>query len=417
MLFGSLKNNLVFIFATRLLKPKNRIFPNLGVIMSGFAVAISVAVLIIVISVMNGFTAELIQKILGLNPHITLYSREKSIANVSDSLNSIKSIQGVKYVFPTINGTGMVIGNGNESAGVFIKGIDKKDIQQNKELAKTIIGDLENFNGYKIILGKEIARQLGVRPNTKVNLIVPVVANTIAGSIPRQVKLSVAGVINSNSQQYDNYMAILPFKTAQRIFNMKNNASAIEIITDAPDNLTEIEDKLFKLFNGKFFITDWKMENNALLHALQVEANVMGLILGLFVVISIFTIFAVIRMMIKSKEREIAILKANGVSNEQICGIFIAIGLSLSLIGMLFGNVIGISFAKNVDNIRLFLEQLFHTKLFDGSVYLLSNLPSRLMLADVVKINLFCFICSVICVLFSVKKNTKIDVVKVLKNN
>ena len=303
----------------------------------------------------------------------------------------------------------------NASAGVFIKGISKQDIKNNKDLAKTLVADIDTFSGYKIILGKDIARQLRVRKGDEISLIVPIVANTMFGMVPRQVRLKVAGVINSHSQQYDNYMAIIPFSAGQRIFNVKNNATSFEIITNNPENLDHITRDIAKM--KKFYITTWQMENDALLHALKVESNVMSLILGLFLVIAIFTIFAVIRMMIKAKERDIAILKAHGVSNKQIGRIFFIVGLVICMSGMIFGNIIGIAFALNVDDIRLFLEGLLHTKLLDGDVYLLSNLPSRVIKSDIIKINIFAFFMSLFCVYFSIKRNVKIDVVKTLRNN
>ena len=163
--------------------------------------------------------------------------------------------------------------------------------------------------------------------------------------------------------------------------------------------------------------SDWRLENDALLHALKVESNVMGLILSLFVIISTFTIFAVIRMMIKTKEREIAILQAHGISNKQIGAIFFFVGIVICLSGMLFGNLFGITFALNIDSIRLFLESVFNTKLLDGEVYLLSNLPSRLMLNDVINTNIFALLMSIFCIYLSVKRNIKIDITKTLRDS
>lgn len=413
-MYASLKQNIVLFFAFRFLKSNRSVIPNLSVLMSALAITISISILIIVTSVMNGFTAELIEKILGLNSHISVYQKNGKFENITELQNKLLEVDGVKIAFPVVSGSGMVINNGN-SAGVFIKGISKEDIANNKDLKKSIVADLDLFSGYKIILGKDVARQLRVRKNDIVNVIVPIISNTMFGTIPRQVKLKVLGVISSNSQQYDNYMAIIPFNASQIIFNFKDNASAMEIITDNPEDVGVIEQKIFKL--GNFYIGDWKMENSALIHALNVEANVMSLILGLFVLISTFTIYAVIRMMIKSKEREIAILKAQGVSNTQIKNMFLIVGLTICISGMILGNICGITFALNVDKIRLFIENLLHTKLLDGDVYLLSNLPSRVIISDIIKTNIFAFTMAIFCVWLSIKRNTKIDVAKTLRNS
>ena len=143
----------------------------------------------------------------------------------------------------------------------------------------------------------------------------------------------------------------------------------------------------------------------------------MNLILGLFIIISMFTIFAIIRMTVKAKEREIAILKSHGISNKQINHIFIIVGMSIAIIGMIIGNILGISVSLNIESIRLFLENVFNTKLLDGSVYLLSNLPSKLMTDDVVRINIFAFSMALFCTILSTKLNTKIDITKTLRNN
>ena len=411
---NKMKNSIVLFFSLRFLKPKGKFFPNLSVLMSSLAIMISIAILIIVMSVMNGFTKELIEKILGLNSHITIYSLRDNFGDIKETQNDIQKIKGIKFAFPVVSGSGMVVKNDN-SAGVFVKAIAPSDIKNNKDLSKSIIADLDNFKNYNIILGKDIARQLRVKKGDEINMIVPIVADTMFGTIPRQVRLKVAGIINSHSQQYDNYMAIIPFKAGQVIFNMKDNASSIEIVTENPEKLDDIEKEIAGM--KKYYIADWKMENSALLHALKVEANVMSLILGLFVLISTFTIFAVIRMMIKSKERDIAILKAHGISNKQIRNIFLIVGFTICITGMFFGNVLGISFAVNVDRVRIFLENLFHTKLLDGDVYLLSNLPSRVIISDIIKANCFAFAVSLLCIYLSIAKNTKIDITKTLRSN
>ena len=172
-----------------------------------------------------------------------------------------------------------------------------------------------------------------------------------------------------------------------------------------------------KIYVAKELEFNWQIENQAMINALNVEANVMGLILSLFIIISMFTIFAVIRMTIKSKEREIAILKSHGISNTDINKIFLIIGLSIAICGMIIGNITGISVALNIENIRMFLEKLLNIKLLDGSVYLLSKLPSKVIIGDIVKINIFAFVMAVICTLISTYKNTKIDVISILRNN
>ena len=408
------KQNIITIFSFRFLLPRGRVIPNLSISLSSFAITISIAILIIVTSVMNGFRAELLDKILGLNSHITIYKKDGKFVDLQKTQKYFNKIKDVKNAIPVVNGSGMIVKNGN-STGVFVKGISAEDIKDNKELLKTLVVDLNKFKKFNIIVGKDIARQLGIHYGDEINIIVPIVSTTMFGTIPRQVKFKVIGIINSNAQQYDSYFTIIPFQTAQVVYNLKDNASAIEIVAKNPQEIDKKKKNILD-FKGYYF-SDWRLENAPLLNALKVEANVMTLILGLFLIISMFTIFAVVRMMIKSKEREIAILKAQGISNRQICLIFFIVGITISTIGMLFGNLLGIIVAKNIDAIRIFLDNIFGTKLFDGSVYFLNNLPSRLMINDVIKINVFSFILSILCTIISTIKNTKIDITKTLRNN
>ena len=411
-------SNVVLLFGKRFLIPKGKFFPHIGATMSIFAITLSIAILIIVVSVMNGFRNELIEKILGFNSHITLSNRYGEFKAYNEINHKISLLPNIKYSNPVINGAGMLI-NDYGSSGVFVKGISKTGLQNRKDLSKYIIGDLNNFRGFSVVIGNDIAKELGTKINDEINLIVPIATNTIFGMIPRYVKLKIIGILKTNAQQYDNYMLLMPFTTSQHIFNLNNNASGIEIITTNPQKVRNIEDTIIQNIhnNSLFTISDWQLENGALLNALKVEANVMNLILGLFIIISMFTIFAIIRMTVKAKEREIAILKSHGISNKQINHIFIIVGMSIAIIGMIIGNILGISVSLNIESIRLFLENVFNTKLLDGSVYLLSNLPSKLMTDDVVRINIFAFSMALFCTILSTKLNTKIDITKTLRNN
>ena len=414
------QNNIILLFSARFLKAKNRKLPNLGVSMSMFAIAISIAILIIVTSVMNGFRDELLDKILGFNAHISIYKHEE-FKDYIDIQNETLKLKGVVNATPTINGAGMLIGSNGankQSAGTFVKGISQIDLLKREQLAKFVKGDLTRFYGFQVVLGYDLARQIGAKINDRITLVVPIVAPTMFGMIPRSVQLKVVGVIKTNAQQYDNYTLLMPFDTAQKVFNRSGVADNLEIITTNANEIDKVEDEIItKLSKKNLWLSDWRMENRALLNALNVEANVMALLLSLFTIISMFTIFAVIRMMIKSKEREIAILKSHGISNNQINHIFLIIGITMAITGMVLGNLIGITLSTNIDNIRLFLEKLFGTQLLDGSVYFLSNLPSKLMLGDIIKINIFAFIMAILCSFLSIRKNTKIDVVSILRNN
>ncbi|MBR1428948.1 MAG: ABC transporter permease, partial [Rickettsiales bacterium] len=223
-------SGITWLFSLRFLRAKNHKLPNIGIAMSMLAVSISIAILIIVTSVMNGFRDELIDKILGFNSHITVHSKQMKFVNYKEVKENLMNVDGVVSASPVVNGAGMV-SNGNRSAGIFVKGMSLNELKQRKDLFKYIKGGVEEFKGLNIILGGGVANQLRVRVGDEITMIVPIVSTTMFGVVPRAVNMKVVGLLRTNAQQYDNYMAIVPFKAGQAIFNLQGEASAIEVMT------------------------------------------------------------------------------------------------------------------------------------------------------------------------------------------
>jgi lipoprotein-releasing system permease protein len=384
---------LLFKIGFRYLKSRNNIYlPSIGIAMSIVGVALSMMILIIVTSVMNGFRAELLSKILGLNSHITINGRyENYIENYKEILTKIQPIKEIESTTPVVIGYGM-LANTNGQVGVMVKGIEFHDLTKRKDIINSIFADWDLFqkNEYGSIIGIDIANTLNVKEKEELNLITPVVIKTSFGVVPRFKTIQMSGFLRTNAQQYDSSVVIMPLKGAQKIYNLENKVTMIEIITTDPNNIFKIKQAIKRLINDeKILISDWQMSNKPLMDALKTEATVMSLILSLFVIIAMFAVFTIISMMITDKEREIAILRVHGISSKEIVKIFMITGFFIIFFGMIAGNLLGIVIAKNIDNIRLLLETILQRKILDGSVYFLTNLPSKIMVKDIIYINIF----------------------------
>jgi lipoprotein-releasing system permease protein len=384
---------LLFKIGFRYLKSRNhKYLPSIGIAMSIIGVALSMMILIIVTSVMNGFRAELLSKILGLNAHITINGRyENYIENYNQIIKKIQSIKEVESATPVVIGYGM-LANTNGQIGIMVKGIDFKYLTKRKDIINSVFADWDLFqnNEYSAIIGIDIANTLNVKEKEELNLITPVVIKTSFGVVPRFKTVQMSGFLRTNAQQYDSSVVIMPLTGAQKIYNLENKVTMIEVIVKDPNNVFKTKQEMKKLINDeKILISDWQIANKPLMDALKTEATVMSLILSLFVVIAMFAVFTIISMMITDKEREIAILRVHGISSKEIVQIFMITGFFIISFGMIAGNLLGILIAKNIDNIRILLEAILQRKILDGSVYFLTNLPSKVMVKDIIYINIF----------------------------
>ena len=335
---------------------------------------LGVAVLIIVMSVMNGFRTDLTNKIIGLNPHLILqFQNNKRLQDFKTVLKD--KYPGIK-ISETISGEGIIIIN-NKVKGVLIKGIDKKDKKQsfiNKEITK---GSLKDFSEGKVMIGGELAFSLGLTIGDKINIVSSSFVDTPFGSIPKQENYIIGGVFNSGFYEFDQNLIYLELSDAQSIFDKKKNEIDLEIILKDPFSAAKYKREIEKL-NTDIYITTWSDTNKSFFDALKVERNVMFIILTLIIIVAAFNIISGLTILIKNKTKEIAIIKTLGLSERSIIKSFFLTGFTIGFLATLTGVFVGVLFSIYIDDIRNFLSMVFGINIFPSDVYYLEKMPSEI---------------------------------------
>ena len=347
-------------------------------------IALGVATLIIVMSVMNGFRTELLTRILGLNGHITVYDRQAPIKDFSQLALRIGEIPSVLYVTPQIQGQAMIMIDG-KATGVLIRGLDPL-IMQNKSLIKKniVAGKLKEFgSGADIVIGKRLADRIGVAFGDKVLLISPTSSTTAFGNMPRIKAFKVAAVFSVGMYEYDNTFAYMPLSQAQLFFKSGDAVNALEVEIKNPAKVEELREKLEKVLSGNRYALDWKQRNSSFFNALKVERNVMFLILTLIILVAAFNIISSMIMLVYDKTSSIAILRTMGASRAAITRIFFLSGSIVGFVGTAAGLVLGVVFCLNIESIRRLMESFSGTELFSAEIYFLSKLPAEIAWIEV----------------------------------
>lgn len=383
-------NRLNFLLAFRYLTSKRKEgFISIISIFSLLGIFLGVATLIIVMSVMNGFRHELLTKILGANPHISLYSMSGSLHNYEQEIVKIKALDpGIKYVNPVVESQVMLITD-QGSKGIMVKGISHDDIAN-----RTIIFDNISDGGMwshedEILLGNNLRFSLGLSVGDRVKLVAPELNQTIFGSIPRVKSYRISGFFETGMYEYDSMLAFIPLAAAQKQFKQENSVNLLEVFIDDPNRAsflaTKIENSYYQSPDELIDLRaiDWQKANSSFLSALDVERNVMFLILTLIIIVAAFNIISALIMLVKDKTKNIAILRAMGATKQRIVYIFFICGASIGCTGTILGVVAGLVFVDHINDIKRFLENAFNLTLFDPSVYIFSELPTVVRQGDV----------------------------------
>jgi len=420
-------SRLEFLIAIRYLKSKRKEgFISIIAIYSFIGIMIGVATLIIVMSVMNGFRYELIERILGINSHLTVYSKEHKIANYQEIVDKIKKIDGVTYANPIVEAQAM-ISSKNKNSGGLIRGISVDDLKKKKLITENITaGDLNKINQKNsVIIGSILAQNLGLKINDPIKIISGETNETIIGTIPRIKTYLVAGIFDSGMYEYDSTTIFMNFEMAQIHFRYANSASAIEIFTknshdfsnNFEDNFENVKLLIYKslIDNDGLYFNDWQQANSSFIEALKVESTVMFFILTLIILVAVFNIISSMIMLVNDKNKNIALLRTLGMSKNAILRIFLICGSMIGFLGTIFGLIIGIIFSANINNIKLFLESATDTTLFNPAIYFLSTLPSRILIGDVILITSMSFTLSFLATLYPAFKASKAKPAEILR--
>ena len=350
-------------------------------------IALGVATLIIVMSVMNGFRQELLTRILGLNGHLSVYGESNSIESFDNLAMKIRSIKGVVSVTPMIEGQVMITARGVAQGGV-VRAFRPSDLAKRRIVASKIqSGSLDDFKGKdNIVIGERLAQKLGVRVGDKITLISPKGTVTAFGSVPRMKSYKLVGTFNIGMFEYDSSFVFMPLEAAQLYFRLPGAVHYLEVFGNNPDKAPKLGSDIILKLQGKARVHDWQQANASFFNAIQVERNVMFLILTLIILVAAFNIISSMIMLVKDKGRDIAILRTMGASQGTIMRVFFLAGASIGTIGTISGLILGLSFAENIESIRQWLQGLTGTDMFAAEIYFLSQLPAVVDIGEVMTI-------------------------------
>ena len=402
------------LIALRNLKPKRKEgFLKVISIFSFIGIMLGVAILIIVMSVMNGFRTELTNKILGFNPHVVVKPYNNKKIDLKFKSQLIKNFPNIQ-ILESYSGEGVVINN-DYAKGVMIKGLDPEN-KKNSSFLKKILIEGESFKIEKgeIIVGKELAVELNLAVGDKLNILSSAYISTPFGGLPKQETYIVEGIFSSGFYEFDKNVVFLNLKETLYFFEKTQSDINLEIYLSNPIKANEIKDKI-EIINNNFYVYSWIDLNKSFFSALKIEKNVMFIILTLIIIVAAFNIISGLTILIKNKTKEIAILKTLGLSNRSIIKSFFLTGFTIGLLASVSGIIIGVLFSENIETIRFFLSQTLNIEIFPSDVYLLDKMPSEINPFSITIIFIFSLIITSLASLIPAISISKMNPIKALK--
>jgi len=380
-------------------------------------IALGVATLIIVMSVMNGFRQELLTRILGINGHLSVYAeigdRLKDFDPIAERL---AKVEGVTAVIPLVEGQVMATARG-VAQGAVVRGLRPQDLVGRKIIAGNIqAGKLEKFEGQDaVVIGARMARKLGLDIGDKITLISPKGNATAFGTVPRMRAYSVVATFQIGMYEYDSSFVFMPLEAAQVYFRLPDAATNLEVFITNPDRAPDVGGRLAVAMKGQVRVQDWQRVNASFFNAIQVERNVMFLILTLIILVAAFNIISSLIMLVKDKGRDIAILRTMGATRGTVMRIFFLAGASIGTIGTLAGLGLGLAFADNIETIRQWIQGLTGSDLFAAEIYFLSQLPAVVDPTEVVAVVLMGLGLSFLATLYPSWRAARLDPAEALR--
>jgi len=391
-------------------------------VIAGFSfvgIALGVATLIIVMSVMNGFRQELFGRITSVRGHVVVQGAEGQLNDYKRMQAGISKVPGVLRVGAIVDGQGVVMA-GSQMRGVLIQGFSEADLLNKKIVSDNIRqGEIKDFTGNKLLIGAKLAERLRLNVGDSISIMVSEGAETMFGSFPKQRSFTVAGVFEVGMIEFDKTLVIMPIDTAQNIFKQGDTATQLEIYLDsaakAPNFAYNLSASLNQTWPGKTKVVAWQYMDLQILHAVEVERNVMFIILTLIILIAAFNIISSLIMLVKDKTKDIAILRTMGASQGSLLRIFLLTGSTIGFVGTALGVLLGLGFALNLESIRQFLQKIMGTELFSSEIYFLSKLPSVVDRSEVMLIVLMSLTLSLLATVYPAWRAAKLDPVEGLK--
>lgn len=405
------------MLAFRYLKSRKRTgFVSVIAVFSILGIMLGVATLIIVMSVMNGFRAELMGRVLGLNGHMGVYPAwGATLDDYEGRMAGVASVNGVTAVIPVVDG--QVMASSDEtSTGVMVRGMRGADFKNRPILSDKYKGfPLEEFQDNSVILGYRLAQKMALRPGDSVTLVSPKGNITAFGTIPKMKSYTVIGTFDTSMFEYDSNFIFMPLEEAQKFFMTGSNVSHLEIFAYSMEAVESVMDQVFDAMGPGAQVYDWRHSNAAFFNAIEVERSVMFLILTLIIIVAAFNMISGLIMLVQDKNKDIAILRTMGMSRGGILRVFLMSGVTVGFIGTFLGLLLGLVFSYNIDAIKRFLESLSGHELFSAQIYFLSHLPAKVDLAQVSVIVGMSLGLSLLATVYPSYKASKTDPVEALR--
>jgi lipoprotein-releasing system permease protein len=415
MIFGAFER----MVAARYLRARRR--EGFVSVIAGFSlvgIALGVATLIIVMAVMNGFRADILDRILGVNGHINIYpaARESMITDYDAKAKQVAGIAGVTNVTPIIEGQVLATSPSN-SAGSLVRGMRWEDMDKLSRVSDHIVdGSLSEFNGGEgILIGVRMAERYGVRAGDELTLISPNGNVTAFGTAPRSSTFVVSGVFSTDMSEYDSSIIFMPLALAQTYFKVPHGVTSFEVRVNDPDTARAISGQIETVLGPKVRVLSWEQTNAAYFNALAVERNVMFLILTMIILVAVLNVISGLIMLVKDKGSDIAILRTMGASRGMIMRVFFIAGASVGVIGTLTGFGLGVLFCDNIESVHKMLRFITGTEVFSPEVYFLSQIPAKLEWRETALIVLMALALSFGATLYPSWRAAKTDPVEALR--
>ena len=386
-------------------------FLNVISIFSFIGIALGVAVLIIVMSVMNGFRSELVEKIVGFNAHVVITPYEKKI---DENLFKNKELNNLSKVFAYSNSGEGVLINKDYTKGLLLRGYLSDDFKRLDIVKNAKFFGNKKLNPSHISIGKELSFNYDIKVGDKILIMSPTGVETIVGNLPKQKTYIVDSIFDSEIADFDLNVAFINLDDLESFFDLESSKRNLEIYLKNPNNIELAKEKIQMIFQN-YYVSTWSDLNKSLFSALKVERNVMFIILSLIIIVAAFNIISGLTILVKNKTKEIAILKSIGVLNKSISKIFFMVGFLIGSLATLFGIVLGILFSIYVENIREFLSNVFNISLFPEEIYFLSKMPSEINTNSIILIATCSILITAVVSIFPALKASRMNTVKALK--